>query len=167
MKYFWIITSIIVLVFIQVGIFNNLGKWHPDLILLFVTVGVFRFSYKKLLLLSLISAFMLELFSSLSFGIIVLSLFFAVLLARFIKNNFLTQKGLLPVLIIALILPFSFHIAGYFLTNLYSYFGQLPSGLNSLSIRIWQLSLPLVISNVVIILFLYFLKPTLTVAREN
>ena len=160
MKTTWLVIVSLFLVLVQVGLINNLmSRWRPDVVLILLTVGIFTLSYRRLLIISLLSAFVLDLFSSLPFGVVTVSLGATVLLSRLIKDNFFATQSWLPVVVVASFLPFIFHGLSYLFSEFYNYITSASLALDYFGERLIHSTLPLMASQALLVGLLILLRP--------
>lgn len=123
MRMFLIILSTLLIAIVQVGFVNPLGAWRPDFLIAFLVFGAFMLSARELAASTLSGALILELFSSVSFGIAGASLCIAIAFIYVMRRNLFVQGHWLPVIASAAIVVALFHGIAYFLQELLVFVG--------------------------------------------
>ena len=119
------IITISFLTIIQISFLGNFGIYLSsfNLVLATLVILLFLVGFKSLIFFALLSGFILDLYSSLSFGLFMVSLFFTALVLEIFLSNFLTNRSFYSVISLGLLAVIVFNTVFLTISSLAYLFG--------------------------------------------
>lgn len=105
--------AIMIVVTIQITLLGSFGRYWGsfNLVLAILAFLIFITSFDRVMFFAIISGFLLDIYSSLPFGIFLISIFLAVLVSELALKSFFTNRSFYSVLSMGLVIVVSFNIS--------------------------------------------------------
>ncbi|RJQ14056.1 hypothetical protein C4553_01875 [Candidatus Parcubacteria bacterium] len=153
-------------IFIQVGFINQFEFWKPDIFFLALTIIILRPKVKNPELLVLVGVILLDIFSSLPFGIVTVSVLLSFFFLRWFVEKFFGERNFLTVGIVGFSLVFSAFVLFLLLSSLYNYLGFSSFAVGGFWERFLRSVLPTALINSTILLVAGFFWPDFFIAGK-
>lgn len=122
MRKFFIALIAVFIALIYVVFINELGPWRPELIIIFLSIGMFIFSFKEFTMASLICAVIADIASTLPFGVVGGSILLTMVLLYNARQFLFVERYWIPVVVSSALGVLLFYIFGYGISEILFFF---------------------------------------------